>query len=346
MKIVDNKADSALVHAPAPTLQVAPVLLIAFNRPDTTSRVFDAIRSAAPARLYVAIDAPRPDRPSDVERCAAVRDVVRVDWPCEVKLLVAPEHRGCRDGVCAALDWFFEQEEEGIILEDDCVPNASFWRFCTEMLERYRFDDRIASIAGSNYEFGRGRRESSYYFSRQIYVWGWATWRRVWQNVDRKLEHWPELRETHWLRHLLRSSATERFWAGKFDMAMKRTIDAWSYFVVYSALTGARMSVVPTKNLTTNIGFGPDAVHTRRSTRYDRMPTEELEFPLVHPHHVMVDEQADRLVARQNYSRHILPRRVWNRAWSDVEAALRRIRERVGARLLSGARGGQEPAKR
>lgn len=310
------------------------MLLMGFNRPDTTARVFEAIRSARPKKVYVSLDAPRPDVASDRSRCAAVRDVIQVDWPCSVQLRVGAEHLGCRDGVCAALDWFFEYEESGIIVEDDCVPNASFWKFCTEMLNKYKDDNRVATISGSNYEFGHSSREASYYFSRQIYVWGWATWRRVWHSVDRSLSHWDQLRDSGWLRDLLSSSASERFWSRNFDAAQRRQIDAWSYYMVYSAWTHGQMSVVPSRNLTSNIGFGPDAVHTRRSTRYDRMPTEELEFPLVHPSLEMVDEAADRYVAAQNYSRHVFPRRVWNRATSDLESVIRRIRETRQVKLM------------
>src|ERR1022692_145354 len=178
MRKVDDLTSSALVQARAGSSPLPAVLLIGFNRPSTTARVFEEICAARPSRLYVALDAPRPGVASDITRCAEVRDSIQTDWDCDLYLRASPEHLGCRDGVCAALDWFFEHEEEGIIIEDDCVPNASFWPFCTEMLGRYRDDDRIASIAGSNYEFGRTDREASYYFSRQIYVWGWATWRR------------------------------------------------------------------------------------------------------------------------------------------------------------------------
>ncbi|MHB8637145.1 MAG: glycosyltransferase family 2 protein [Fimbriimonadaceae bacterium] len=327
-------AKLAVAAALPPAGDLPPVLLIAFNRPATTERVFSAIREAKPSRLYIATDAARPDVVADDAKCAAVADLLRVDWDCDVRMRKSPSHLGCRDGICAALDWFFEREEAGIIVEDDCVPNASFWRFCTEMLERYRDDDRIASIAGSNYEFGKIERAASYHFSRHIYVWGWATWRRVWQNVDRSLDNWPELRESGWLADLLGSTASERFWSQKFDAARERSIDAWSYYMVYSALTRGQMSIVPSRNLTTNIGFGPDAVHTRKTSRYDRMATQELDFPLIHPHFEMVDETADRLVAAHAYSRHVLPRRVLNRAVTDVEAAIRLARERRKLRIL------------
>jgi hypothetical protein len=267
-------------------------------------------------------------------RCKAVRDLIRVDWNCDLRILDRTEHLGCRDGVSTALDWFFTHEAEGIVLEDDCIPNDSFWPYCAEMLERYRDDVRVASVAGVNYEQGRARRSSSYYFSRHVYVWGWATWRRVWQSVDRNLTDWPELRKQGWLRSLLGSEATERYWIRALDKAHAREIDAWSYYMLYSSWTKGQMSVVPTRNLVTNIGFGPDAVHTKKSTRYDRMATEELSFPLQHPHFEMVDEAADRLVAERMYSRYPLPRRVWNRANAEIEAIMRQRRDRAHVRLI------------
>ena len=153
-----------------------PVLFLVFNRPDTTAQVFEAIRQAKPPRLYVASDGAREDKEGELEKVKQVREIVsQVDWNCEVKTLFRDKNLGCKIAVSSAIDWFFEQEEMGIILEDDCLPHPTFFRFCQELLERYRDDERIGMISGNNFQFGRKCTDYSYYFSMYSHIWGWAS---------------------------------------------------------------------------------------------------------------------------------------------------------------------------
>ena len=153
------------------TLQ-APALFLVFNRPDTTARVFEALRAARPARLYVAADGPRPNREGEAARCDDVRRIAtQVDWPCKVTTLFRDRNLGCRIGVSTAIDWFFEHEEEGIVLEDDCLPSTSFFPYCAELLARYRHDERVMCVSGDNFQLGREVTQYSYYFSRNIHCW-------------------------------------------------------------------------------------------------------------------------------------------------------------------------------
>src|SRR4051812_16452735 len=177
------------------------VLMVIFNRPDTTKQVFEAIRKAKPPRLYVAADGPRPHVPTDKEKCAETRKVIEgVDWPCEVKTLFHEKNLNCGVAPSTAFTWFFEHETEGIILEDDCLPSISFFRYCSELLERYRDDTRIMGIGANNFENENTReQEYSYNFSSLAYIWGWATWKRAWQFIDLKVTHYPELNKKHYL---------------------------------------------------------------------------------------------------------------------------------------------------
>ena len=170
-----------------------PVLMIAFNRPEKTRRVFEAVRAAAPRRLYLAADGPRADVPSDADRCERTRRVLDdITWPCEVQRLYQPSNLGCKRGVAAAIDWFLTHEDSGIILEDDCVPTADFFPFCAELLERYRDNPEVMMIGGHN-EFGTwDATEASYLFSRTAPIWGWATWRRAWDRYDPAMTSWGE----------------------------------------------------------------------------------------------------------------------------------------------------------
>src|SRR5260221_13687320 len=170
-------------------LTKSPVLFILFNRPDTTAQVFDQIKTAQPKRLYIAADGPRLDFPDDELLCKQAREVIKgIDWDCEVKILFNNENIGCKLGVSAALNWFFSQEEEGIILEDDCLPANGFFKFCDTLLEKYRDDTRIRHITGCNLQFGKKWGNASYYFSNRTHVWGWASWRRVWNIYVLSLE--------------------------------------------------------------------------------------------------------------------------------------------------------------
>lgn len=167
------------------------VLLLIFNRPETTRRVFDQIRAQQPPRLYIAADGARPNRPEEAARCAETRAIsTQVDWDCELHLLYRDQNLGCRRAVSEAITWFFEHEEAGIILEDDCLPADSFFYFCDALLEKYRHDERIHAITGTNLQMGKQWGEASYYFSRYTNIWGWASWRRVWKEYDSELSRY------------------------------------------------------------------------------------------------------------------------------------------------------------
>src|SRR4051812_29566436 len=182
----------------APTTKLhTPVLFVIFNRPETTRQVFEAIRTAKPSRLYIAADGPRKNKPGEDQKCQEAREIVKaVDWDCEVKTLFSKENLNCGRGPATAFTWFFEHEEEGIILEDDCLPTQSFFRFCQELLERYRYDYRVMHIGGNNFLNGWQRdQDYSYYFSLSGHIWGWATWRRAWQMFDYKLSLYEKIKE-------------------------------------------------------------------------------------------------------------------------------------------------------
>ena len=162
-----------------------PVALLIFNRPDTTERVFNAVAKARPSKLLVVADGPRDSRPGEAARCEQTRAIIkRVDWDCEVITNFADRNMGCKLRVSSGIDWIFEQVEEAIILEDDCLPDPSFFRFCDEMLERYRDNERVGMVSGGNLQFGRHRGTGSYYFSKYTHIWGWASWRRAWKRTS------------------------------------------------------------------------------------------------------------------------------------------------------------------
>lgn len=241
----------------------AAVLLLTFNRPDTTARVLEAIKAYAPKRLYWASDGPRPHKPGEaalVEQVQALQ--AQVDWPCEVRTLFREQNLGCRNAVTEAISWFFEQEEEGIVLEDDCLPHADFFRFCEAMLARYRHDERIGHIGGTNFQRGAQRGVGSYYYSKWVHIWGWASWRRVWQSIDHSLENLPRLQAEGYLQGLYPNAQLRAFWQHNLQAVHTGELDTWDYGYAFGVVASSRLAITPNANLVTNIGFDARATHT------------------------------------------------------------------------------------
>ena len=275
----------------------SPVLFLVFNRPDTTRRVFEAIRQAQPSQLFIAADGPREGKSGEAEKCADVRRIVHegIDWDCEVKTLFRDENLGCKAAVSRAIDWFFEHVEEGIILEDDCLPHPTFFRFCEELLNKYRDDERIGQISGDNFQFGKKRTEYSYYFSRYTHIWGWATWRRAWKNYDVDMKSWPEIRDNGWLQDWLGNKKLVHYWMRIFEMTYQGEINTWDYQWTFTCWIRNCLTILPNVNLVSNIGFSAGATHTsHKNDKSANIPVEAMEFPLRHPPFMSRDSSGDK----------------------------------------------------
>lgn len=263
-----------------------PVLFLVFNRPDTTRKVFEAIRSAKPQRLYVAGDGPRPNREGETDLVNVVRQIATaVDWECEVKTLFRDENLGCKYAVSEGITWFFENEEQGIILEDDCLPSQSFFRYCEELLHKYKDEESIYLVSGDSRGCESFEMKEDYGFCKYPMIWGWASWSRVWKNYDSELKDWPKQRETL-LSSVSSYKPTVRFWKTIFNRMYKNKIDTWDYQFCYLLLKNKGKCIVPKVNLITNLGFGADATHTFNSQcESANRERFEINFPLNHSPH-------------------------------------------------------------
>lgn len=272
-----------------------PVAFIIFNRPETTKKVFNEIAKAQPPKLLIVGDGPRSSRPGEIELVAATRAIIeRVDWPCEVFVNFSEINLGCKSRVSSGLDWVFEQVPEAIILEDDCLPDPSFFRFCQELLERYRDDFRVGMISGDNFQFGCRYNQDSYYFSKYTHIWGWATWRDRWVgSYDVDMLDWPNVRNERRLLNLLRDSKEVAYWTSILEKVYLGKIDTWDYQWGFANWINKRVGILPSVNLISNIGFGPQATHTRRKNYLANLPTLSMEFPLAHPVDIVTNEIAD-----------------------------------------------------
>jgi hypothetical protein len=265
-----------------------PIAFILFNRPEKTRQSFEQIAKAKPAQLFLIADGPRPNHPTDAENCAAARAVVEnIDWDCTVYRNYSDTNLGCKRRVSSGIDWVFEQVEEAIIIEDDVVVGPDFFQFVEAMLACYRHDTRIMHIAGFNELLPDPTYPYSYFFSRKLSVWGWATWRRAWQYYDVTMSLWPSMRERLANQLMLSPRLVKNL-----DATFSGEIDTWDYQWFYTMALNSGFAVIPATNLIQNIGFGPDATHTwKTSDPRATVRPGQLALPLRSPPYVMVESQ-------------------------------------------------------
>jgi hypothetical protein len=271
------------------------VLFIVFNRPDSTKKVFEEIRKAKPNCLYVAADGPKYSDLKEIELINKVRKIATsVDWPCEVKTLFRENNLGCKEAVSSAISWFFKHEEQGIILEDDCLPHQDFFSFCEKMLNHYHDNENIFMITGNNFQKGVRRGNASYYFSNYTFIWGWATWRRAWQHYDGSINFWPQWKHTSDWTNKFPDKIERNYWAKNFDAVFFEKINTWDYPWTACIWQQGGLTITPNVNLVSNIGFGESATFTTlKNDKRANVSVEELKN-IIHPANIIRDDKADK----------------------------------------------------
>lgn len=280
----------------------SPILFLAFNRLDTTIPVFEKIASVQPHRLYIACDGAR-EKKGEAEAVEKVRNWLlhRIDWPCDVQTLFREENLGCRNAVSSAINWFFEHEERGIILEDDCLPETSFFKFCDELLEKYDTYPDVMSIGGTNYLDNHPGYPESYHFSNYFHCWGWATWRRAWSKYDVTLSRWPAFKNDHGLSGLPQSNFVfNLYWKRTLDKVYNGRINTWDYQMAFTVWAEGGVCIAPAVNMIRNIGFSESATHTiDKDHKHANRKSAEMPFPLQHPNttkpNVILDKKENTL---------------------------------------------------
>ena len=285
-----------------------PIIFLIFNRPQMTDRVFARIREAQPSQLFVVADGPRADRADDKEKCEKTRKIVEsVDWDCEVFRNFSDINLGCKARVASGISWAFERVDRAIVLEDDCLPDSTFFQFCSELLEYYRDDERIMAISGDNFQFGRKRTKDSYYFSRYPHCWGWATWKRAWRYYDVDMKLWPQAKQENRLKGILYSRTAIGYWHNAFQKTYDGSVDTWDRAWTLTCWLQNGLCILPNANLVSNIGFTAEGTHlTYEHSPFSCMPTEEMSFPLRHPSMILRNAQADEFT--QSYQFGLLAR--------------------------------------
>ena len=268
-----------------------PILFLVFNRPDTTKKVFESIQELKPLYLYIAADGPREGNTNDEVKCSEVITILsNINWPCQVATLYRKKNLGCRQAVSEAITWFFNQVEEGIVIEDDILPDRSFFQFCADMLDRYRHEQGVMHIAGFNL-LGKWKDDrQSYHFSYFGTIWGWATWRRSWKFYDVNIKHWgnPKIQEK-----ILNTYFPSLYRENRkllYDKLYNGEIDTWDYQWTFSRLLQNGLSIIPARNLTINIGFDSQATHTRFAPEWAPKKIYTLEPPFIYYNSIAPDK--------------------------------------------------------
>jgi hypothetical protein len=282
-----------------------PIVFIIFNRPDLALRTFIEIAKIKPYKLLVIGDGPRLNVAGEEAKVLEARAILeRVDWECEVLSNFSKDNLGCRSRVASGLDWVFGLVDEAIILEDDCLPSPSFFLFCKEMLQKYRYHFEIGMISGSNFQRGNCRGNGDYYFSKYMHIWGWATWSNRWRDFyDIDMNAWPAFKDSKDFLNIASSESNKRYWRRIFEKVYQGKINTWDYQWLFTNWLHKRLSIIPNQNLISNIGFGDDATHTKIESHLSNLSLGSLTFPLIHPNKIEANLIADQFTEKNDYSR-------------------------------------------
>lgn len=300
---------------------MAPVLLIFFNRTDTTLQVIEQLRLAKVSKLYLYCDAGRPNKAAEAQEVEAARALITqsINWPCEIKTNFLNENIGPRYAIGNAISWLFEHEEAGIILEHDCLPHLSFFPYCNSLLEKYKIDQRIMHIAGDNFHFSKRLNTDSYFFSKYPYIWGFATWRRAWQQYDVDMKAFPNFKKAGLINEIIQDKRLAKYWENIFELSYQQKVESWDYQWTFSLWNANGLSIIPQVNLVSNIGFDNKALNTTNPDHViANMKQEELIFPLQHPTQFVPLMQAE----NQIWNEYLAPH--WKAYWKQ------RLRKLIG----------------
>ena len=273
-----------------------PILLIVWRRPKETIEVINSLRKIKPKKIFISCDGSRFGNHEEDLKVKRTQEVCKefINWDCEVKWQISEENLGCKIGVVSAINWFFSNVEEGIILEDDTVAHPDFFAFCQNLLEKYRLDKRVWCISGSNNQDNIIRGEGSYYFGKIPLIWGWATWKNRWNEYDIDIKDWPHIKSTNMLANIFEDKIEKEYWINIWDNFFKNgNPDTWDYSWVLTCLKNNALIAISNENLINNIGFNCDATHTKGEKKSTSI-LKSIGDKIVHPKFLVCDKKAEK----------------------------------------------------
>jgi hypothetical protein len=281
----------------------APVTLILFNRSDTLRLVINALRLVQPKVIFAIADGPREGNIDDIESCIKAREVLNeIDWDCNISKRFLDCNLGVGRNPAEGIDWVFDRIGETIILEDDCIPNPDFFKFCDKLLDRYRNNPRVMMISGNNHTLGQYTIDNSYAFTYHTQTHGWATWKDSWQHYDYRVQKWPKFRSYQWLYNITGSIISSIFWMKIFDKAYAKESPYWDFQWTLCCWINSGVNIVPAVNLVSNAGYGAHATNTKdKSNPFSNLKTESMSFPLVHAETININYKLGRTLNKTVY---------------------------------------------
>lgn len=281
-----------------------PILFCIYKRADLTSQVFDVIAEQKPKHLLVVQDGPRFD--DEMESIEQTRNVLeRIDWDCDVQTNFSATNMGCKDRIASGISWGFQQHERLIILEDDCLLDPSFFTFSEELLEKYADCEDVHMIGACNFQ-NRSVTDKSYYFCKYAHIWGWASWRRAWNHYDVDIKDWPTLKANQTFRKWCCTDQEYEYWSRMFDLLHEGKMDTWDFQWMYSCWKQGGLTIQPSVNLVSNLGFREDATHTTAESNFAKMPTQKI-GRLDHPESIELNDEADQYTWETMFRPHYHP---------------------------------------
>lgn len=280
------------------------VLLLLFNRPKYTEKLIAEVQKYSPTRIYIHCDGPRKGNKRDKKKCIEVKKIINkmVDWKCKKKIIYQKKNLGLKEAVIHGIDFFFKNEKRGIILEDSMLPSRSFFLFCNKLLEKYENSNNVSLISGWN-PISDCKIKESYTFSELPKIWGWATWRRSWLLLDRKMKRWPKQKKNKWMKYKLKKPFFFRFyWEKIFQDTFSNKTNTWDYNLVYSNWLSNKISIVPKCNLVINQDIDAKELTTHKNNFIDKVKKINLTFPLIHPIKLAVNRDYDNIYYNKFYN--------------------------------------------
>lgn len=284
-----------------------PILFIIYDRSDTALQVFDVIKKIKPEKFFIASDGPAERYSEEKDNVFSLRQKILNDtnWKCNIKTLFGEKNLGPRNWISSAITWFFDNVEEGIILEHDCLPDESFFFFCQELLNKYRSNNRVMHISGANFLFGKTEINSSYYFSKYPFIWGWATWKRAWEKYDIDMAGWENFNNNEKLKDILKSKLEQDYWKNVFKRTENGRFHTWDYQWIFTIWNNKGLSINFSRNLVSNIGYDERALNTYYSNCIlSKIKLDKIE-KLIHPSYMAVNDEADSISFEYYFGEHI-----------------------------------------
>ena len=294
-----------------------PILLIIWKRPKVTLKLLQVLKKLKPSNIYIACDGPKQNDYENIEKVKLTRELVEkeINWTKDIKTLYSDINLGCKYGVSKAITWFFENESEGIILEDDCIPHLDFFVYCENLLHKFKDDERVWCISGSNH-LGKSIGKSSYFFSRYNHCWGWASWRRCWEKYDVEMSLWPEYEASKLLESNFPDKKEYSYWKSFFNKFYNDGCsNTWDYQWFFCSLINQGLTAIPNQNLIDNIGFGADATHTKKGKSpikvLNQIKNKSGIIPIIHPKFIVRSTLADKFLEIRNFSGPYFLSKMW-----------------------------------